>query len=154
MNTLAENNAVASGTNVKIGRSEDVKKRIFVVDDDYLVLDFLNQLLSEDGFEIVCANESKDTFDLMKSDSSQRFDLVIMDLIMQGQDGFSIIKELQRVGYQNVPILVLTGRLLDAAAIEMIRNESNVCEFYQKPLDIVEFRNVIHSLLNLTGPII
>lgn len=126
-------------------------KTILVVDDDKSTCDLLNALLSKDGFEVVTAYDGKESLKLLKKDSYVHLDLMILDLMLPTYSGYSVLKEIQQSGYQNIPVLILTARSLDDGAIEIIREEPNVHEFWRKPFSIKDFRKNVHSLLG-TAP--
>ena len=123
-------------------------KTILVVDDDKSACAFFDTLLSRDGFEITIENSGEDALDLLRSDAYQKFDLLVLDLMMPGYGGYEVLKEMQQGDYQKIPIFIVTARALDPGAVEMIRNESNVHEFWRKPVDPIEFRRKIHVTLN------
>ncbi|MBQ9090393.1 MAG: response regulator [Alphaproteobacteria bacterium] len=83
----------------------DMKYHLLVIDDDNRLRRLLKKYLSENGFQIseaANANETKQLLQLFQ------FSLLIMDVMMPGQNGQDLTKELRQTGY-DVPILMLTA---------------------------------------------
>lgn len=122
-------------------------KTILVVDDDPTICEFLNELLTKDDFQVISTFRSRETLNLLRLGSYLKFDLLITDLQMPGYGGYSIIKDMQKEGYQDTPVLVLTGQGLDSGTIEIISREPNVRGLCEKPISAAELRRKVHELL-------
>lgn len=81
------------------------KQRILVVDDDFELRGLLGPYLGEQGFEVVGVEDGRAMHATL---GSQRFDLVILDVMLPGEDGLSLCRTL-RVR-SKIPILMLTAR--------------------------------------------
>ena len=82
-----------------------MKKRIYIADDDDNIRQVVKTFLSSDGYE----TEDFPTGDLLLERFRQEpCDLVILDVMMPGADGFSICTELRKLS--TVPIIMLTAR--------------------------------------------
>ena len=82
--------------------------RILVVDDDELVLIALEELLSPCGYEVVTVINAQKALEKLAEDE---FDLLILDIIMPGMDGFELCQKIrERKRYQTVPIIMLTAK--------------------------------------------
>ena len=122
-------------------------KTILVVDDDPSICEFINVLLTKEDFQVISTFRSRETLSLLRQGSYLKFDLLITDLQMPGYGGYSIIKDMQREGYQSTPVLVLTGRNLDPGTIEIICREPNVRGLCKKPISANELKRKVHELL-------
>ena len=78
--------------------------KIIVIDDDTAVTDLLSVLLSSHGFEVQATNNSVEGMNLIRD---EKFDLVILDLMMPDMDGWEICKEVR--SFSKVPIIVLSA---------------------------------------------
>src|SRR5258707_151871 len=85
------------------------ERRILVVDDDPAVLRLTSQILREAGFEVLTAENGKET---MNQIDSADVDLVLTDLAMPVQDGFETIKML-RNRRPGLKIIAMSGRFCD-----------------------------------------
>lgn len=80
-------------------------ERILVVDDEDSIVQLVAYNLRRAGYEVISASNGADALQLFRQ---QRADLVILDIMMPGLDGFEVCKELRRES--NVAILMLTAR--------------------------------------------
>jgi two-component system, OmpR family, phosphate regulon response regulator OmpR len=82
------------------------KKRLLVLDDDAELRGMLQRYLSEQGFEVRAVQDAAHLDRLLLRET---FDLLVLDLMMPGEDGLSICRRL-RVGGEMIPIIMLTAK--------------------------------------------
>ncbi len=83
------------------------RKRILLIDDDRAVLESMRQLLQQAGYETMTATDGYQGLTLARSWSP---DLVVLDLLLPGRDGFQICESLKSdPHYAHIPIIMLTG---------------------------------------------
>ena len=82
------------------------KTRILVVDDDARLRDLLNRYLSEQGFAVRAVH---DAVEMNRTIARERYDLMILDLMLPGEDGLSVCRRL-RGGGEKLPIIMLTAK--------------------------------------------
>ncbi|HZM44879.1 MAG TPA: two-component system response regulator OmpR [Burkholderiales bacterium] len=82
------------------------KTRILVVDDDRRLRDLLNRYLTEQGYTVRTVS---DATEMNRQLARERYDLMILDLMLPGEDGLSICRRL-RGGGENLPIIMLTAK--------------------------------------------
>ncbi len=80
--------------------------RILVVDDDSRLRDLLRQFLTNNGFHVSVAENAEQMNRLWLR---ERFDAVVLDVMMPGEDGISILKRI-RASNDTTPILMLTAK--------------------------------------------
>jgi len=78
--------------------------KIIVIDDDTAVTDLLSVLLKSHGFDVHATNNSTEGLGLIRD---EKFDLVLLDLMMPEMDGWEICKEVR--SFSDVPIIVLSA---------------------------------------------
>ena len=81
-------------------------RKILVVDDDSRLRELLRRYLTEQGFNVFVAEDGKEMSKLWQR---ERFDLLILDLMLPGEDGLSICRRLRGAGDQT-PIIMLTAK--------------------------------------------
>ncbi|MDR3256019.1 MAG: response regulator transcription factor [Synergistaceae bacterium] len=81
--------------------------RIMIVDDDANIRELVRVLLLNNGFETIEVADGEDA--LRKISAGKAPDLVIVDVMMPGMDGFELCGRL-RESYENLPLLMLTAR--------------------------------------------
>ena len=122
-------------------------KLILVIDDDPSTLAYFQTLLSKEGFNVVTSNNSKNVMDKLKSQPVKKIDLIVLDMMMPAPGGYEVVKDLQSTEYANVPVFIVTSRQMDAGAKAFLKLESNVSEFWNKPVQAYEFVLAIHEQL-------
>ena len=84
------------------------KTRIVVVEDDADILHLLSYNLQSAGFSVRTAEDGYGALSLIRQDHPQ---LVILDLMLPGLDGFEVCKELKRgAETRHIPVIMLTAR--------------------------------------------
>ena len=103
-------------------------KTILVVDDERNILDLVRLYLEKDGFAVVTAATGDEALALhLRHDP----DLVILDLMLPGRDGFDVCREIRRRG--ETPVLMLTARADDIDAI--VGLELGADDYVTKPFN-------------------
>lgn len=127
-----------------IAPEEILAASILIVDDLAENVQLLEQLLSATGYHNVSA--TTDPFAVCELHRLHAYDLILLDLLMPGKDGFQLMQDLQdmqRGSY--LPVLVITaqpGHKLRALA-------SGAKDFIAKPFDLVELQTRIHNMLEV-----
>ena len=80
--------------------------RIVVVDDDARIRDLLRRYLTQEGFEVLLAEDAKA---LNRLQTRETIDLIVLDLMLPGEDGLSICRRL-RAANDATPIIMLTAK--------------------------------------------
>jgi len=105
------------------------KKRILVVDDEEDIRFVLRMLLERHGFEVETAEDGLDALEKIRS---QKFDLVILDILMPKMDGFQVAKRMEQMGVQT-PVIMLTAKADDESMWEGYRSGATL--YVPKPFD-------------------
>jgi two-component system phosphate regulon response regulator OmpR len=87
--------------------------RIVVVDDDARIRDLLRRYLTQEGFEVLLAEDAKALNRLL---TRETIDLIVLDLMLPGEDGLSICRRL-RAANDVTPIIMLTAKVEDVDRI-------------------------------------
>ena len=116
------------------------KAAILVVDDNPEIREILHILLEGEGFDIVEA-ETGDT--ALKETKTQDFDLIILDIMMPGMNGYKTCKEIRR--YSNAPILFLSAKSQEGD--KMLGFSSGGDDFLAKPFSYNELVSRAKALI-------
>ena len=84
---------------------EKIKKHILIVDDDDRIRVLLKEFLNEKKFIVSTANNAENAKIKLKH---FKFDMIILDVMMPGQNGYELTKELKKK--INIPIILLTAK--------------------------------------------
>ncbi|MBI4056976.1 MAG: response regulator [Elusimicrobia bacterium] len=125
------------------------EKLVMIVEDDDSVLEFLEHVVGKEGFQVEKIQYGDKAMSRIKKVIPA---LVILDLMLPRYGGFDILRELQAEGLASIPIVVITGRYTDKSTQEMIRSESNVAEFIEKPIQPMVLISTLHHILKTKSP--
>src|SRR5262249_36018195 len=106
--------------------------RLLVIEDDPKILRSLDKGLRAEGYEVVTAAAGDDGLRLALG---QRFDCLVLDLLLPGRGGLEVLAELRRAG-NAVPVLVLTAR--DAVEDRVTGLDSGADDYLVKPFAFAE----------------
>lgn len=124
------------------------EKLVLLVDDDVSLLDLMEHVVKKEGFR---TDRATDGLEAVRKAKALNPDIMILDMMLPSMGGYEILRELQAAGYGEIPIVVVTGRHMDAQGVELIRLESNVKEFMEKPVRPMKIIAALHRLLG-TSP--
>lgn len=118
--------------------------RIAVVDDDPDVRAFISVILSEDGHEVVTADDGLSAQTLI---SKTPPDLMVLDILMPNRDGLATILELRREG-RGFPILAMSaGGMMDSGYLLKTARTFGADETLFKPFSPEQLRTGVNALL-------
>lgn len=120
--------------------------KILVVDDDLRLRDLLRRYLGEQGFNVVTAENAQA---MNKLWIRERYDLLVLDLMLPGEDGLSICRRLRGAG-DNTPIVMLTAKGEDVDRI--VGLEMGADDYLPKPFNPRELVARINAVLRRKGP--
>jgi DNA-binding response OmpR family regulator len=115
-------------------------KKILVVDDKLEIRNLLKSYLSQEGFEVVCANDGKEALFAARQ---AKPDLIILDLMMPEMSGYDFIRSYTREA--DSPIIVLTARLEESDKVTGL--ELGADDFITKPFSPRELVARVRAVL-------
>ena len=120
------------------------RKRILVVDDEEQNRDLLQAILESFGYESETAVNGKDA--MAKLDSG--IDLVLLDVLMPEMDGFAVARQIRASSkWSDLPVIMVT--VLDSKSDRLRAVEAGANDFVSKPIDMLELKVRIASLLQM-----
>ena len=120
---------------------EHRQPKILVVDDDPRLRDLLRRYLGENGFSVSVADGAQNMDRLWMR---ERFDALVLDLMMPGEDGLQILRRL-RAAKDDTPVLMLTARGEDVDRI--VGLEMGADDYIAKPFNPRELLARLHAVL-------
>jgi two-component system OmpR family response regulator len=121
--------------------SSGTKRRILVVDDEENVAHLVSSALRFDGFETVTADNGHSALAAVAEHDP---DLVVLDVMMPGLDGLSVLQSLRSAG-STVPVIFLTAR--DGAGERIGGLRAGADDYVVKPFSVEELLARIHAVL-------
>jgi DNA-binding response OmpR family regulator len=119
--------------------------RLLVVDDDSRLRDLLIRYLGEQGFDV---KGVADAAQMERARTREHFDLIVLDLMLPGEDGLSICRRLRGTG-DMTPIVMLTAKGDEVDRI--VGLEMGADDYLPKPFNPRELLARVHAVLRRQG---
>jgi two-component system phosphate regulon response regulator OmpR len=121
--------------------AKNPQPRILVVDDDVRLRDLLSRYLGEQGFHVATLPDTRDLDKKLQRDPPH---LIVLDLMLPGEDGLAACRRLRAAG-ETVPIIMLTAKGEDVDRI--VGLEMGADDYLPKPFNPRELVARIHAVL-------
>jgi len=118
--------------------------QILVVDDEEAILEFVSYNLRKEGYEVTTATDGDEAVRLADQNP---FDLVILDIMLPGTDGYEVCRKIR--AHSEVPLLFLSAR--DTELDKVVGLELGGDDYLAKPFGIRELQARVKALLRRTG---
>jgi twitching motility two-component system response regulator PilH len=117
-------------------------KKVLVVDDSPTERYFLTELLTKNGFTVSAAENAEEAVLKLKG---QLPDLILMDVVMPGQNGFQLTRQLSKdPATQHIPVIMCTSKNLQTDRIWGLRQGAR--DYVTKPVKVDELLEKISAL--------
>lgn len=120
--------------------------RVLVVDDDARIRDLLKRYLTQEGLDVLLAEDGRSLNRVLQREA---VDLIVLDLMLPGEDGLSICRRL-REAKDRTPIIMLTAKSEDIDRI--VGLEVGADDYLGKPFNPRELLARIHAVLRRRPP--
>lgn len=118
-------------------------QHVLVVDDDPQIGDLLSQFLGSQGFRVTAVEDGKE---MRKAIAGNDISVVVLDLMLPGEDGLSLLQWLRAT--TNLPVIMLTA--MDAEADRVVGLELGADDYLTKPFSTRELLARIRAVLRRT----
>ncbi len=119
--------------------------KILVVDDDQGMREFLEILLTREGYKVASASGGKEAIGLCKK---HKFDIAITDLKMPKIDGIGVLKTIKEISPETMVILITAYASGETAVAAM---KEGAYDYLEKNFDVEDLKTVIKDALNKKG---
>jgi len=119
-------------------------ERILLVDDEKIILDLAERMLTSLGYEVTAETSSEKALEIFKA-SPDQFELVISDLAMPDISGTELKAEILKIR-PDMPVIICTG--YDSKVTPKYAGEQGVTEYIKKPFDKIMLSEVIRKVLD------
>ncbi len=119
--------------------------KILVVDDDRGMREFLDIMLTREGYDVKSAGDGKEALTLCRKHT---FDLVVTDLKMPKVDGIDFLKGIKEISPETMVILITAYASGETAVAAM---KEGAYDYLEKNFDVEEFKETIRDALNKKG---
>ncbi|MBT8457180.1 MAG: response regulator transcription factor [Rhodobacteraceae bacterium] len=117
-----------------------MEQKILIVDDDRQVTAFLDRFFSKHGYVTATAASAKELYAAVEKD---RFDLIVLDLILPDEDGFEAARQIRKTS--ETPLIMLTAR--DEVFDRIVGLEIGADDYVTKPYEPRELLARVRSVL-------
>ena len=118
--------------------------RLLVVEDDDTIRETVGEALRSEGYDVLTSSDGASALNLVLSESSNPFQLIVLDLMMPGLGGLDFCRELRRVN-NTTPILVVSAR--DTETDRVLGLELGADDYLVKPFGLRELVARCRALL-------
>lgn len=116
-------------------------KRVLVAEDEQRISHLLKMYLERESFIVDISNNGEDALDKAMQET---FDIIILDILMPGRDGFSVLKEIRKT--KATPVIMLSAK---GEAHDLKRGEElGASDYILKPFSPKEVVSKIKGLIN------
>ena len=105
------------------------RPKILVVDDEAGICELLVEILSDEGYSVVVAENAEAAWEARVR---EKFSLILLDLWMPGKDGLTLLKQWKDAGLAGVPVVVMSGHATIDTAVDAIKLGAQ--EVLEKPI--------------------
>lgn len=123
---------------------DNMQKTILVVDDEIKIRDMVKSYLINEGYNIVEASNGYEVIDKVKSNS---IDLIVLDLMMPGMDGYQTLRELRTLN-NKLPVIMLTAKSEELD--KLLGLEMGADDYITKPFSLRELVARVKAVLRRT----
>ncbi len=118
----------------------EYRKKVLVVDDDKKLTEIIERYLSQYEFKVFVANDGKEFENIIKD---KKPDLILLDVMLPGESGFDILREVQKSF--DIPVIMLTAK--GDEVDKVIGLEMGADDYITKPFSIRELIARIRTVL-------
>src|SRR5687768_17489251 len=116
-------------------------QKVLVVDDSKTELMFMTDLLQKNGFAVKTAENAEDALRKLAEDKP---DLILMDVVMPGQNGFQLTRSITRdPRFTDIPVIMCTSKNLETDRVWGMRQGAS--DYIVKPVDAEELVSKIKA---------
>jgi len=123
-------------------------RKIMLVDDDMRNVFAMSRQLGEAGLNVTMADNGQSALDLLEtqSDTEQRFELILMDIMMPVMDGYEAMQHIRKMPeYKQIPIIALTAKAMPEDRAKCL--EAGASEYIMKPVDMEKLLSMLRVWL-------
>ena len=113
--------------------------KIFIVEDEKPISDLLRMSLTKAGYECTCAYDGIKAADVLETD---RFDLILLDVMLPGADGFELMDYIRPL---DIPVIFITAKNMVEDRVRGLRLGAD--DYIVKPFEIIELLARVETVL-------
>ena len=125
---------------LSLGRGRKRRMNIFLVEDEKKIAGFIRKGLEEQGFTVTVSHNGDEAYTMART---QAYDVIVLDIMLPGRDGLSILRNLREQKI-TVPVILLTARTEMNERVEGLNLGAD--DYITKPFYVEELIARIHAV--------
>ena len=122
-----------------------VGRRILIVDDDVRHVFALTSALEQHSLDVLYAESGEEGLSILRREPE--IDLVLMDVMMPGMDGYTAMREIRKMpNFKDLPVIALTAKAMPGDRDNSLT--AGASDYVTKPVDVEQLLSVIRSWLS------
>ncbi|NOY86395.1 MAG: response regulator [Deltaproteobacteria bacterium] len=117
--------------------------KVLIVDDEREIILLLEQILKEEGFQVLTARDGRQGYDIFMS---ERPHLVVSDAMLPKLHGFELCRKIKEESGESTKVMILTAVYKKYKYKGKIEKEYGVDEYLDKPFQITEFLDTLYKM--------
>ncbi|MCL1835844.1 MAG: response regulator transcription factor [Oscillospiraceae bacterium] len=113
--------------------------KIFIVEDEKAISDLLRMSLTKAGYQCTCADDGIKAADILEV---ERFDLILLDVMLPGADGFELMEYIRPM---DMPVIFITAKDMVEDRVKGLRMGAD--DYIVKPFEIIELLARVETVL-------
>jgi len=113
--------------------------KIFIVEDEKPISDLLRMSLTKAGYECKCVYDGMEAADILET---ERFDLILLDVMLPGADGFELMEYIRHL---DMPVIFITAKNQVEDRVRGLRMGAE--DYIVKPFEIIELLARVETVL-------
>ena len=122
-----------------------LKTKILVIDDEKVIRNGCNEVLTQDGYDVILAENGELGLKMIEK---SHFDVILLDLMMPGLSGFDVLSHVKAL-HPDTSIIIITGYATIENSIEAMKK--GAFDFIPKPFSPDQLRVVVGKAIEHTG---
>ena len=118
-------------------------EKILIIEDEDKIARFIELKLSHEGYDVSKENNGRTG---LEAAESGRFDLILLDIMLPGKDGFELLEVMKAYG---IPVIYITAKADVSSKIKGLRSGAE--DYIVKPFEVLELLVRIEKVLERTG---
>ena len=132
---------------MEVQLSTEETNRILVVDDEKSMREFLDIMLSKEGYQVSLAENGEEACELLEK---EEYDLLITDIRMKDLDGIGVLKKAKSVMPDIVVVMISAFATADTAVDAM---REGAYDYIPKPFKVSDFKRIVKEALTSRKPL-
>jgi len=121
---------------------------VMIIDDDLNTVLLIKEVLERDKYRVIGKTDGEDALRVLDDEEP---DLIIVDLMMPGIDGYEFIEKIKtQFNDKNIPLIIISGFHLDRNILMEVTGGQTTMPYIKKPIDIHELRKSVQDALSKT----